>query len=73
MLLQLLTPPTRPRPTITWDTVIIGGLAPVVTYATSTINPGQRFRKATKAQVEATNKDAQYAASKYVYRRIMLL
>jgi hypothetical protein len=67
MMLPSLTPPTRPLPTISWDTAVTGGLAPVAMYDTSTINPGQLRQKATKVQVEAAHKAAQYAISKILF------
>jgi hypothetical protein len=40
------TPPKR----ITWSPSVTGGIAPIATYQTATINPGQRRRRATTAQ-----------------------
>jgi hypothetical protein len=42
------TPTHRKR--ITWAPSVTGGIVPLVTYQTATINPGQRRRRATTAQ-----------------------
>jgi hypothetical protein len=43
---------------ITWAPSITGGIAPIPTYQTATINPGQRRRRATTAQKNATGRAA---------------
>jgi hypothetical protein len=53
----------RPAGTVTWATSVTGGIAPITTYVSTTINPGQRRRHATKAQTEAANRAAFLRAS----------
>jgi hypothetical protein len=54
--------PTR-RKRITWAPSVTGGIAPLATYQTATINPGQRRRRATTAQKSAADRAAFLSAS----------
>jgi hypothetical protein len=49
-----------------WDPAVAGGIAPIVTYDTCTINPGQRQYYATKEQLVTTDKSAKFASSKII-------
>jgi hypothetical protein len=48
---------------ITWAPTVTGGIAPIATYQTATINPGQRHRLATNAQKNAAHRAAFLSAS----------
>jgi hypothetical protein len=48
----IMNTPTR----ITWAPTVTGGIAPIATYQTTTINPGQRRRRATTAQKNAADR-----------------
>jgi hypothetical protein len=55
---------TVPTPhNITWDPSVSGGIAPIATYQSATINPGIRRRRASKAQKLATDRAAFLSAS----------
>jgi hypothetical protein len=43
---------------ITWAPSVTGGIAPIATYQTATISPGQRRRRATTAQKNAADRAA---------------
>jgi hypothetical protein len=53
------TPPKR----ITWAPSVAGGIAPITTYQTATINPGQRRCRATIAQKASADRAAFLSAS----------
>jgi hypothetical protein len=53
------TPPKR----ITWAPSVTGGIAPIATYQTATINPGQRRHRATTAQKASADRAAFLSAS----------
>jgi hypothetical protein len=53
------TPPKRH----TWAPSVTGGIAPIATYQTATINPGQRRRRATTAQKASADRAAFLSAS----------
>jgi hypothetical protein len=53
------TPPKR----ITWAPSVTDGIAPIATYQTATINPGQRRRRATTAQKASADRAAFLSAS----------
>jgi hypothetical protein len=48
------SPPKR----ITWAPSVTGGIAPIATYQTATIDPGQRRRRATTAQKASADRAA---------------
>jgi hypothetical protein len=48
---------------ITWPPSVTGGIAPIATYQTATINPGQRCRRATTAQKNSADRAAFLSAS----------
>jgi hypothetical protein len=48
---------------ITWAPSITGGIAPIATYQTAAINPGQRRRRATTAQKNSADRAAFLSAS----------
>jgi hypothetical protein len=52
-----------PRKRITWAPSVTRGIAPLATYQTATINPGQRRRRATTAQKSAADRAAFLSAS----------
>jgi hypothetical protein len=52
-----------PHKRITWAPSVTGGIAPLTTYQTATINPGQRRRRATTAQKSAADRAAFLSAS----------
>jgi hypothetical protein len=54
-----MSTPTR----ITWAPAATDGIAPIATYQTATINPGQRRRRATTAQKNAADRAAFFSAS----------
>jgi hypothetical protein len=59
-----VAPQNTPAPKrITWATSVTGGIAPIVTYISATINPGQRRHRVTKAQTEAADRAAFLRAS----------
>jgi hypothetical protein len=45
-----VTPASPPQKRITWADSVTGGIAPISTYQSATINPSIRRRRATKAQ-----------------------
>jgi hypothetical protein len=47
-----------PHKRITWAPSVTGGIAPLATYQTATINPGQRRRRATTTQKSAADHSA---------------
>jgi hypothetical protein len=53
------TPPKR----ITWAPSVTDGIAPIATYQTTTINPGQRRRRAIAAQKASADRAAFLSAS----------
>jgi hypothetical protein len=52
-----------PRKRITWAPSVTGGITPIATYQTATINPGQRRRRATTTQKAAADRAAFLSAS----------
>jgi hypothetical protein len=56
-------PASPPQKRITWANSVTGGIAPIATYQSATINPGIRRRRATKAQKLAADRAAFLSAS----------
>jgi hypothetical protein len=60
-----VVPTASPSPPkcITWAQSVTGGIAPIITYQTATINPGQRRRRTTMAQKDSADGAAFLSAS----------
>jgi hypothetical protein len=59
-----VTPLSTPPPKrLTWATTVTGGIVPITTYISTTKNPGQNRRRATKAQNNAADRAAFLRAS----------
>jgi hypothetical protein len=54
---------TSTQKRITWAPSVTGGIAPIATYKSATINPGQRRRRAMSAQKNAADRVAFLSAS----------
>jgi hypothetical protein len=61
------TATSSPQKRIIWAPSVTGGIAPIDTYQTATINPGQRRRRATTAQKASADRAAFLSASTTIH------